>query len=815
MPDWIDSAVQWLLNLSTLRPGDDGVLFQLEYPLAPWQWTLVALAAMLIAGMSYRRLTGKAWARAALASGRALLLLLLVFLLCGPKLARPSETIEKDWVVVLVDRSGSMRITDAGADATQRREEQLRAALTASSPMWQQLERDRVVTWLGFDAGTFDLKPETVGTPALGEPLGRRTNIGQALESALARAAARPVAGIVVLSDGRSTDALPRTALRKLAAERIGVYSVPLGSPEARSDMSLRQVEAPSAAFVNDIVPVHVKLDRLGSVAKAGGGTLKLIDVASGRVLDEKRISFAPGATSLARPITLTSRPENPGDTNWLVKLEPDGPDLLPANNQASLKLALVDRPLRVLYIDGYPRWEYRYIKNVLSREKSVSFAATLLAVGRRYLQEGSETLEAIPATPKEWEQWDVIMLGDVRPDVFTPAQLEQLKARVSLGGAGLLWIAGEGAVPTAWRSTPLGDLLPMSFTGDSAAVRSWGAEVTLSPTPLAEVLGVLRLRDETGVPSEPGAEPISAASDASPFWPEELGDPRVNWARLKWVQRLEPGTLKPAVETLAVATPAQTSDGEPTPAVVTMRFGAGRVIYVATDEIWRWRYGRGEKYPERFYLQLLRLLGRESVARSGRPAILAVEPSRADVNQPVRVTTRLIDQRLADAAPASLRVRIERVSPKATENDVAESIELTLRPETGGEGTPESGTQRVYSATWVPSAAGQYRATLTDALVASLPEAITADAEVTLSDDELRSPETDHDLLKQLSTSTGGAVLKPESLNDLAKLLPRREIRTAGISEQHTLWDTPAALLSLLVLLTLEWVGRRLIRLP
>ncbi len=887
----VTDVINWLLRLDTLRPGQEGVAFTLTVTPEPWQWALIGAACIGLAGWSYSHLEGSGRWRAALAMTRALLLLLVVFLLCGPRLVRPTETVEKDWVLVLVDRSGSMKIADAepagpagtgvnvaasGASAT--REEQLADSLARSRVFWEKLGAERVVVWLGFDAGAFELKPgasadggaATVATPTpakalpvtLDVPAGRRSAIGGAIEAALARSAARPLAGIVILSDGRATDQISRATLRRLKADRVPIFSVPLGSSLARTDFAVRGIEAPTSAFAADIVPVRARVERFGSLNAGASAKLRLVDEDTGKTLDERSVRFEPGETAPAGTgssgeLTLTARPgantpagapdtTRASERRWSVRLVTETPDLLPENNRADLSIATFDRPLRVLYLDGYPRWEYRYLKNVLSREKSVSFASTLLAVGRRYLQEGNETLDAIPSTPSEWARFDVIMLGDLRPDVFTTQQLSLLRDRVSIGGAGLMWIAGEGAVPTAWRSTVLADLLPMSFASGDASIRSWDQEVYLRPTPNSEGLGVLRLLDERAATagdaspraasSTPGGPAISQPLDGAPFWPGELSDGRNTWSRLRWVQRIDPASLKPAVETLAVVEPSGTGaspapadgdratsrrDASATPAVMTMRFGAGRIVYVATDEIWRYRYGRGEAYPERFYLQLLRYLGRDSVGRAGRAATLAISPRRASVAQPVRVSVQLVDQSLIEASPASITVRIDpkpvAPSPGATPAEpraVGESVTLTLRPEGTGANAPSEAGRRSYVATWVPSQPGVYRASLVDPLFTGLPEVITADAEVTFPDDELRQPETDHPLLAQLATETGGSVVPPADLASLGNLLPRREIRTSSLGQEHPLWDTPAALLAIILLLTIEWVARRLLRL-
>src|SRR5690606_14712272 len=149
--------------------------------------------------------------------------------------------------------------------------------------------------------------------------------------------------------------------------------------------------------------------------------------------------------------------------------------------------------------------------------------------------------------------------------------------------------------------------------------------------------------------------------------------------------------TLKPTAEVLAEAVSSrEPTDAGParSPLVIAMRFGAGRTLYVGTDEIWRWRYGRGEFYPERFWLQMMRMLGRESLSRAGKPALVEVLPRRAEVDQPIRIAVTLLDQSLVDAAPASLRVRVVRerdVGPGAQASEPGAPIELTLPAEGSG----------------------------------------------------------------------------------------------------------------------------------
>ncbi len=794
----MNDFIQRLLGLRTLRWDDPSVHFSLERPLPAWAWVAIGVGAVALALWSYSRIAAPRGGRTALGALRALLLLLVVLLIAGPQLVLRNESVEKDWVLVLVDRSASMSVPDVPAEpasvtVTQRvtRDEQLRRALEASWGMWSSLSGERQVVWLGFDAGAFDLTTRAASDPStsggsigvdLGEAHGRRTLLGPALDQALTRAAARPLSAVVLLSDGRTTAAPDRSLLRRLQADRVPVFAVPLGSADAGGDIALRRFDAPRLAFVRDITPVRVELERIGGKGEATA-IVRLIDKATGLALDEQPVRWSESGPADAS-VVLTTRPEDAGGRTWVIQVVPEGPDLVSQNNSAEVSVELVDRPMRVLYIDGYPRWEQRYLRNLLIREKSITCSTLILSPDRRYTQEGDIEIDALPDSPERWAEFDAVMLGDVHPDVFTDEQLTQLREHVSRRGGGLLWIAGPGATPAAWWNTPLADLLP--FRKDAVDPAPMPEPVLMRPTDSALRLGVLRLGE-----------------DVAEGWPADLDDASKGWSLLRWAQQIDRTRLKPAAEILANLGPQDVPAEAGSPGVISMRYGAGRVLYVATDEIWRWRYARGEVLPERFWLQMIRLLGRESLARAGHPAIIELSPRRAEVDQPVRVSIELIDQALIDQRPPSLAVRLTRRPQPGEPEGPALSVEVVLKP--------ERDDGRAFSAIWLPPEPGVWRAEPIDPSLTGL--SLQAEGVVLLPDDELRRPETDHPLLARLCEETGGAIVAPEALASLPERLPNRRIRLLNETAEP-LWDTPLALTCVLLLLTFEWIGRRVIRL-
>jgi hypothetical protein len=846
MPEWLSQ----LLRLDGLDAASPFVRFDFAVPMQAWHWPLLALGAFGAAVWCYRKSELPTAGRLALMTLRGLLLLLLVVLLLGPRLSRSSEVVESDTVAVLIDRSSSLTVADvpaaavlsgAGPDARRvTRQQQLRTALEKAAPAFLAAEQSRKLIFLGFDSAATDLRIGPSGVPTLAEPTGLRTDLGSALESAAARAAGRPLAGILVLSDGRLSEPVARNTLRKLEAAQVGIFAVPLGSPDPAEDIAVRAAESPGVAFVGDTVPIRVEVTRAGGTTATASKAVQveLVDPVSGTVLDTRRVEFPNAAAGngaaaggAANPdvaaTTLVGIAAEKGKRAWVVRARTATADLVAENDSRSVDLDFTDRPLRILHIDGYPRWEYRYLKNLLAREKSVEFASLLLSPGRRYIQEGTTEIDGAPTTREEWDRYDVIILGDVKPDVFSGEQLDMLRARVTDGGAGLLLIAGTSAVPDSWRATRLGDLIPFN-AGTGRSTPMWDQDVTMRPTPLAERLSVLRLADPV-----PGQSDAAAAgpSDTSAnignfgaFWNPAISDPASGWSRLRWAQRIERNLLKPAAEVLAEAAPAVNTEVATSALVTTMRFGSGRVIYVATDEIWRYRYGRGEDLTERFWLQLIRLLGREAAAKAGRPAVLEAAPARATVGQPVTLTLTLIDQSLVDAAPGRVAVGMSLkpttggagaqgaqggTSPTAAAEQLA-VVELTADAQAGvAGGTPG---RRTYTGVWMPQVAGTITAAVNDPGVTAR-GAITAEVLVTSPDDELRRPEADHGTLADLARATGGSVIRPQDLGGWQDLLPKREIRQVSVAEVRTLWDTPLALMLVLTLLALEWSLRRLMR--
>ena len=365
---------------------------------------------------------------------------------------------------------------------------------------------------------------------------------------------------------------------------------------------------------------------------------------------------------------------------------------------------------------------------------------------------------------------YDVIVIGDVPAAFFSATELHLIYEQVSTHGAGLMWIGGSRDNPVTYATSPLAPLLPML---NPSAVTLVNPPISLTPTPAAEALGVLRLRN--------------------PENPDETRWPKL--PPMTWAQSI--GPLKPAVDVLA------TDQRGEVPLISRLRFGAGQSLFIATDESWRWRYGRGELYAEQYWMQLIRLLARGRLQTGNGAndrARLLVSSRRAATGDTLVVEVNITDQSLLEKQQPSLDVTITPIAEAGAPLSVGSATQQTLALTPGDR-------PGFYRATWSPRTAGKMSLKVASPALADM--GLEQTVIVERADDELRRPATDHPLLAELAQKTGGSVVTAATLKDLATHLPDRARRTpADISEP--LWNSPLAFALLLLLLTGEWIGRK-----
>ncbi|MBM4051446.1 MAG: hypothetical protein FJ270_01720 [Planctomycetes bacterium] len=749
--------IRWLLGIEVDPSTRGSVRLGWEMPLAGWMWLVGISAAVALAWLAYTRMTPRPWVRRSLTVLRAATLLLLLVLVARPILEFVEERRESDRIIMLADRSKSLQLADwkDGTGTLRTRDEQLRSSLEAI-----QLG-GRPAEWFAFSGDVALITPSEPG-PANG----RTTDLPLAIDRALRRSGGGPIGGLVLVTDGRSTRPIDARLIRSLTARSVPVYAIALGSRNPLGDAAIMDVQAPAKAFVRDQVPFVVRVQPL----RDAPGRLELVNMDTGAVIDRASVPAGEASTHV-----LVATTDSGDSMDLRVRLVCDAEDAVPTNNEATVTLGIIDRAIRVLMVEGGPRWEYRYVKNILVREPSMESSIMLLSADRDFTQEGNMAVTRIPTAREEFDLYDLFVIGDVASGQFSDAQLEEVRRAVTERGAGLLLIGGERSMPMQWMGSPLDDVFPMRL---SSSIPRQAEPVAIEPTPLAKGLGLLRL------------------GDGDDHWPPELGRDGPAWSRLQWMQRIPFEDLKPTAEVLATAFGSTT---EPIgAAVLSMRFGSGHVVYVATDETWRWRNGIGEAYQERFWIQLVRYLSRAGLSAASGGAQLSVEPTTITVGQTATirldVKDELIQRRLPNAIDAVVSRSMQREDVIRLSTDAATKGSLVVG----------------LAGIWQPRQAGEYDVAVMDA---AFGDTLMARVRVIEPDDEFARPETDHATLESLCASTGGRLLSAADLPDLATIIPDRSTFTERI-ERVPVWSSPLTLILLVVLCGLEWSIRRAVRL-
>ena len=766
MMDWIFTQLGVPQNLHA-QPWH--LVFERNLP--PWLWLVLVSALICVSIISYSKIRAGQKAKIILRTCRAVALLVILFLATQPVLEWPQEITEQDVVEVLIDRSSSLRVkdsTNASGNLISR------AALQdeiIQNPVWKEISKNHALQWSVFSGNSNSVEIKQPLPPADG----KRTLIASAVHETLQRNTGRPLAAMILISDGRSQDSVGTTTIRQIQSLGIPIFTIALGDPNGINDRGILSVDAPQKGFLQDQIPIQAQI-----TTKKPGEKIHVIlrDVNTKIKIDEQDAQSGPDGKI---NITLVGQPKNIGETIWQVSIEGE-PDADPSNDSQNINIAVVDRPIRVLYMDGWPRWEFRYLKNLLLREKGVESSIMLLSADRDFAQEGTTPLSRLPKTEKEFAVFDVIIVGDVPAGFLNASQQKAIRELVAKQGTGLLWIGGERSTPSSWRGSALEDLLPFRGTLD---LQRLDEAVFMKPTESAARIGLLRLGNK---------------QDEELDWPAEISPDGESWARLEWAQRIDPRDIKPTTEVLATAglrtvtekinKEIESESKKETPLVLTMRFGSGQTTYVATDETWRWRHGRGETLPERFWIQLIRHLARSGL-RNNNGVGLQIDPPLAAINQPVRISADLA----GIEAGGIVVVEGKNVN-------TGKSIDIALKSDGGDQ----------FSNVWIPpnDGDGVWNFKLRQPKIAETPEAKLT---VVYEDQEQLNATPDHETLEKLSAATKGKVIEPRNMEILEKLLPNRSFVTKN-PVQVQLWNQWLVYAILVAVMAVEWIGRRLLQL-
>jgi len=764
----------------------------------PEAWIVVLVVLPLCAGiawLAYRREDLAAGPRAVLMALRCIALLILVAVLCRPVFVQRREEVRPAEVIVLIDDSASMSRKDAYA-ADERAREALGelAGRPTSDVTRSELARaalQKVLTPLfqrgGYVPRVLRFSESAELAPALDAlgARGRSTHVGDALQQALSMHRGRNVTDVVVLSDGRSNGGLsPLEAAREAGAIGIPVHTLVVGDARPERNLIVELAEAPPSVLEGDEIALAARIVGRGlephakvrvvleELARDGGAP---------RPLSEETVEADDAGTR----VVLVAPPEGlelgVTERRFRISIPPRADETLRDDNAIEVSVHVAPEKIRVLYVDGYPRWEYRYLKNLLLRaDANLEAQCFLLSATPDFLQEASRGLPHLAAVPtgrKELlESYDVVILGDVNPYEVSPdpARCEEFMASlrefVERGG-GLILQAGENDSPRAYAGTPLEELAPVVLdpSRSSAAMSDTTREFRPRLEDAALPHEIVRLAGDARLNRE--------------LWEEPGGLRGFYW--FAPVARAKPGA-----QVLLRHPEAQNQHGR-LPLLVAGYFPAGRTLFVGVDATWAWRYRFGDRYHERFWRNAIRWVALGRLKSGDRRVQLDAAQSSFDLDERVTLEARVLDEDFRPAESAQVEARLQH--PDGT----VKPLPLVRAPDRPGLFRASFDVERpgVYSA-WIESKGRRVA---------------TAEFEVVLPSRENADPTPDPETLQAVASITRGRALELARVRQIASEFPGGEEHREPISaELIDAWDRFGTLLLALVILSVEWVLRK-----
>lgn len=703
---------------------------------------------------TYRRPAGRATRRdrVVLAGIRAGILLVLCFCLADPALELSSAVPQRNFVAILLDDSRSMSISDQDGEP---RGTVMTRLFAPESTIGRALGARFHLRYFRFGAGSG--RVEDPSGLRFDQPWSRLTPALVRTRDAMSQV---PLAGIVVVTDGAENSGVSTDSLEDVLPQGVPVYTVGLGTERFQRDLEISAVESPARALEGSTVAVDVMITQTGFA----GRTVRLQAEENGRILAARDVTLDRDGS--AAPVRLFV-PAPPGGLHTLRFAIPPAQGEVLADNNAVEAMLQVDRgPEKILYYEGEPRYELKFLRRAIENDPALQLVTLLRTADRKYLRLGvSDSLElaaGFPDTREELFQYRAVILGSVEASAFSAEQLRMLEDFVRERGGGLLALGGRRALAEGgYTGTPLARVLPVSLAEPDTGYFNL---LQVSATPAGAQEPVLQLGSGADVRN----------------WSE--------MPRLSSVNRI--GAPKPGATVLLTGT----GDAGRQPVLAWQRFGRGKAVAFPVQDSWIWQMdaaiGVDDQTHETFWRQLLRWLVTDVPERTSA----TVERDRVPPGEPVRVAVEVRNREYNAVNDARVTARVTAPSGQTREYVV-----------------PWSGRRDgEYHLNVVPEESGSYDVTVTSVLPRQGDTTVAGTAFVAGdSRQEMVNATLQAARLRQIAQSSGGKFYTRETVSSLPDDIA---IGGGGITvrEVRDLWDMPAIFLLLVGMLAGEWSYRR-----
>ena len=699
---------------------------------------------------------------------RSVLLVLRITALCGLLLyylhPQWEYLVGSSRIVILLDTSASMAHRDTDDEQTR-----LDAALhwLEQSRLTEKLSKDHEVVRFAFSGNLQEI------TDAKIVPDGNATALGDVLFDTLQRERGQPLAGIVLISDGgqnagRSLDSPLETADRL----RIPIYTIGVGQTHPPLNYRVGVMNLPNRVVPNDPFIVKVPVEMTGGENSIVSVELSLDDTK----IESKDVTFSVDGTI---ETSFNIRIPKPGVYRLTVEVIPPQEDTMPEDNRQQTEINVVDRKDRILIFASSPSRDYQFICAQINRDKTMSVDVYLPWAQAGISQNVDKILEKFPSSRNEMAEYDVVIAFDPNWRELSPEQVDILEFWTARQGGGLILVAGQvyqADIMTGWVTDPMMDkiraLYPVEFLAKTASF-DHRYHVSTVPHPLkfspaGESAEFLQMTDEQGV-------------SVKNFWSRFAG--YYGYFAVKGI--------KPTATLLVSSGNPETREKAESGALMVEQFyGAGRVIYFGSGELWRLRRVE-ERAFEQMVTKVIRYVAQGRLQRESDRGTLTTDKQRYAMGSMAQLRITASDPQLNPLTLPTLPVEV--LSPMGT----LRMVDVTLDPNVPG-------TYRAYlpldmEGTWT------VQWTIPDT-----EEKMVRSVQVQMSDLERENPNRNESLLQEIADRSGGTYFAHfESAECLPEKIGVRSQRAVVDEEKQEAW-LHKLLIVICAALLLEWALRR-----
>jgi hypothetical protein len=649
-------------------------------------------------------------------------------------------------------------------------------------------------------------------------PVGDNSRLGTAVRQVIDHYNGSGLSSVIMFTDGVTTrDETLSQAADYAAQKGIPLFFIGVGDENELRDLKLHDLNVDDPIYIGDNAVFEVRLTGQGYKDLTVPVLLKLRDK-NGKEREVAREMAKVDPAGKAVKIKLRHQPKEVGRKKYIVEVEPpkleaNEKPIPPANLRLETAIEVIDTKLiKVLYVEGQPRYEFRYLKFLLEREapdekqkkkKSIELKVLLLDADEEFAAQDKTALKHFPPLLEDLNQYDVLILGDCDPkhkklknhlkDIVAYVNgVNEKGVKAAKPGGGLLFIAGAFHNPHRYKGEPLEKVLPVEPTQDQ-----------MPP----EVPRVDRMR--------PKLTPAGRMHPIFRFGPDE-GENLAIWQRLTpmyWFSsKYRP---KPLAEVLAVHEGENADFKDPNsdgkhPLVVQQFAGSGRSMFFGFDETWRWRKGDDESKFNNFWIQTMRYLSR---GRSMRTELKLDRQTPYQVGEKIKVTVRFPENSPGAGNPlgpkvdvtTKVKVIVEHTASEGKESEPPRTIELAKA----------EGSWGTYQGTWDQTREGKlrFRLTLPD-VSATQPdgEKPSAEAIVELPPGELDKLRMDYQEMTKAAAATNGEFFTLANADKVLEVIPPggRTLFSSPVPPT-LLWNQWWVLVLIVLLITSEWVLRKM----